>query len=82
MIGRSVPCAANPSTVRNRSDAPTPQFAPKASGGWRSFSTICTIAAEVTPIIVRPAVSKLIVPHQGMPASAAASAAAGIPRPR
>ena len=66
MIGRSVPVAAKPSTVRIRSDAPTPQFAPKAMGGLGSFSTMSTIAAEVTPIIVRPAVSKLIVPHQGM----------------
>jgi hypothetical protein len=41
-----------------------------------SGSTIPAIAAEVMPIIVRPAVSKLIVPHQGMPASRAASAAA------
>ena len=69
MIGRPVPWATKPSTVRIRSDAPTPQFAPKASGGLGSFSTISAIAAEVMPIMVRPAVSKLIVPHHGMPAS-------------
>ena len=76
MIGRVVPVAANPWTVRSKSDAPTPQFAPNATGGWSNFSTIAAIAFEVMPIIVRPAVSKLMVPHHGIPASFAASAAA------
>jgi hypothetical protein len=35
--GRSVPVAAKPSTVRIRSDAPTPQFAPKPMGGLAAF---------------------------------------------
>jgi len=58
------------------SEAPVPQLAPKANGGLGRVSTSCAISAEVTPIMVRPAVSKLMVPHQGMPASAKASAAA------
>ena len=76
MIGRSVPVAAKPSTVRIRSEAPTPQLAPKASGGLGSASTCRTKSSEVTPIMVRPAVSKLMVPHHGMPTFAKASAAA------
>ena len=72
-IGRVVPVAAKPRTVRIRSDAPTPQLAPKAIGGFGSFSTISAIAAEVTPIMVRPAVSNLIEPHLGLPDSRGAS---------
>ena len=76
-ITGSAGCAARkPSTVRSRSDAPTPQLAPKASGGCASSATSATMSAEVSPIIVRPAVSKLIVPHQGAPVRAIPSAAA------
>ena len=76
MIGRVVPCAANPSTVRRISEAPVPQLAPYASGAGSKSSTSLAISAEVTPIMVRPAVSKLMVPHQGISASLNASAAA------
>ena len=76
MIGRLVLVISNPRTVRIRSAAPTPQLAPKASGGCAILSTSAAIPAEVRPIIVRPAVSKLIVPHHGKPAMVAASAAA------
>ena len=76
ITGILAPAAVKPSTVRSRSAAPTPQLAPKASGAWSSSSTSSTSCAEVMPIMVRPAVSKLMVPHQGISASLNASAAA------
>ena len=76
MIGISGACAARPSTVRSRSGAPTPQFAPNAIGGLSSPAAADARSAAPTPIIVRPAVSKLMVPHQGAPARRNASAAA------
>ena len=76
MIGRDGCCAEKPSTVRIRSEAPVPQLAPKAMGGLGSASTMATMSEDVIPIIVRPAVSKLIVPHQGAPMLPKASAAA------
>ena len=70
-------CAAwKPRTVRSRSEAPTPQLAPKASGGFGSSATSAARSAAVTPIIVRPAVSKLMVQHQGAPVRAMPRAAA------
>ena len=75
-IGTVLPCAAKPRIVRNRSDDPVPQFAPNASGVLVISSTIFTMFALVIPIMVRPAVSKLMVPTQSIPANANPSAAA------
>ena len=60
------------------SEAPAPQFAPTASGGGSNAATASAKACGVIPIIVRPAVSKLAVTVYGMPAFAAAMAAAFI----
>ena len=43
------------------SDAPTPQFAPIASGCGSRPSKICSSASGMIPIMVRPAVSNDIV---------------------
>ena len=75
-IGTLLPWDAKPRTVRNRSEEPVPQFAPKASGVFAISSTILTISALVMPIMVRPAVSKLMVPTKSIPAKAKPSAAA------
>ena len=48
----------------------------RRAAGAASSPTSATMSAEVRPIIVRPAVSKLIVPHQGAPVRAMPSAAA------
>ena len=48
-----------------KSDAPTPQFAPKATGLFGIEEINSTNSVGLVPIIVRPAVSKLIVPTQG-----------------
>jgi hypothetical protein len=53
---------------------------PVGHGAGSSVSTSDGRSAEVKPIIVRPAVSKLIVPHQGMSASARPRRRRGIPR--
>ena len=81
-IGNLVFVDEKPNTVRNKSEAPTPQFAPKASGLFGIFASNLTISGAVIPIIVRPAVSKLIVPTHGMLARAKASAAARYSSPK
>ena len=60
--------------VANRSDAPIPQLAPKPKRP-SSFALIARFAG-VMPIIVFPAVSKLIVAQTGSPNSFTASRAA------
>ena len=58
------------------SAAPVPQLAPKAVGGFSRSLIIFTNSCGDIPIMVLPAVSKLIVPHQGRPTNSIALAAA------
>ena len=62
--------------VRSKSGAPVPQFAPKAIGLFGIEEINSTIAAGLVPIIVRPAVSTLKVPTQGISIYEKAAAAA------
>ena len=61
-----------------RSDAPTPQLAPIATGATGSSAKTSTSSGGRRPIIVRPAVSNDAVTVYGIPTAIAASAAARI----
>ena len=63
-------------TETTMSEAPTPQFAPMASGCGSMPEKISSSAFGIMPIIVRPAVSNDMVHTYGMPTRIAASAAA------
>ena len=60
------------SAVTKMSDAPTPQFAPIATGGTARSEKTSAKPSGFRPIIVRPAVSKLHVATYGMPTLIAA----------
>ena len=60
------------------SEAPTPQFAPVATGASDNPENTVVSAPGRRPIIVRPAVSKEQVATYGRPTSMAAAAAARI----